>query len=150
LRYANERHVRTIGADINLRYRTNTGLGLMASYNYLHTTGSTIESQFSQPRPHSATWRIEYDHRFSGNYKLYAALSGRYLSHPDTDQPTGGAYSIWKLTFRQEFYKGISLNLAIENLFDYRPKFYYWNSAITTGIGFSAGLTLEIDRIVKH
>lgn len=144
--YCNERGVKVYGADITLRYRTSMGLGTMASYNYQHMSGRKIDSQFSQPRPHSATWRIDYDHNFSSSYRLYASVSGKYLSKPISDFPTDGAYSLWKFSLQQTFLGVIDLNFAIDNLFAYRPKIYYWNSCPTTGRSFSIGISLQLDR----
>lgn len=138
--YVNENDVRTFGVDLTARYRLNCGVGAKVGYSLLLTHGRKFDSAFSQPRRHSANWRLDYEHRFSGNYKLYAGISGRYLGAPDTDLPNSGAYSLWKLTFNQEVWKGITVTLAVDNLFDYRPKIYYWNSAPTTGIGWQAGV----------
>ncbi|MCM1290832.1 MAG: TonB-dependent receptor [Prevotella sp.] len=147
--YSNEDDVKTSGIDLTFRYRANNGFGLSASYNYLNTMGNKLDSQFSQPRPHSATWRIDYDHRFSKKYQLYAGLSGRYLSKADTEYPTDGAYSLWKLTIRQTLSKGIDITFAIDNLFNYKPKIYYYNSPLTKGITWQIGLSLDLNSIIK-
>lgn len=86
--YINEQGVRVMGIDLNARYSLCCGLGTSVNYNYLRVSGNTVESQFSQPRPHSATWRIDYDRQIKRNYGLYVALSGRYLSKPDSKFPT--------------------------------------------------------------
>lgn len=145
--YVNEDGVKVMGVDVNARYRTLFGLGASASYSYLHTVGRSIDSQFTQPRPHSATWRLDYDRQFCKNYRLYASISGRYLSKPESDYETDGAYSLWKLTLRQQVWKGVSVNFIVDNLFNYRPKVYYWNSAPTTGTTWSVGLSLELDEM---
>lgn len=145
--YVNEDGVKVMGVDVNARYRTLFGLGASASYSYLHTVGRSIDSQFTQPRPHSATWRLDYDRQFCKNYRLYASISGRYLSKPESDYETDGAYSLWKLTLRQQVWKGVSVNFIVDNIFNYRPKVYYWNSAPTTGTTWSVGLSLELDEM---
>lgn len=147
--YCNEEGVKVGGIDLTVRYRAQIGLGAMISYNYLHTSGNTIDSQFTQPRPHSATWRLDYDKRISRFYSIYAGISGRYLSRPVSKYETDGAYSIWKFTLRQEIWKGISVNFIIDNLFGYRPKVYYWNSAPTIGRTYSIGVSLDIDSLFK-
>lgn len=144
--YCNEDGVRVSGLDLTARYKMKMGLGATISYNYLHTSGNTIDSQFTQPRPHSATWKVDYEKKFSKYYKLYAGISGRYLSKPVSKYETDGAYSLWKFTLQQEVWKGISVNFIIDNLFGYRPKIYYWNSAPTTGRTWSIGLSLDIDK----
>lgn len=145
--YCNEDGVKVCGLDLNARYHAAMGLGASVSYNYLHVAGRSIDSQFTQPRPHSATCRIDYDHRFCRNYKLYAALSGRYLAKPESDYETDGAYSLWKFTLQQQVWKGINVNFVIDNLFAYKPGTYYWNSATTIGRTWSVGVAFDIDDI---
>ena len=137
------------GLDLTARYRSLAGIGLSLSYNYLHTAGNTVDSQFTQPRPHSATWRIDYEKQICSFYRIYAGISGRYLSRPKSRYETDGAYSLWKFTLRQSVWKGIDINLTIDNLLNYKPKVYYWNSAPTTGLTWSVGLTLDIDDFFK-
>ena len=143
--YCNENGVRVYGLDFSARYRAVCGLGVQLNYNYLHTGGNTIDSQFSQPRPHSITWRIDYDKRICSVYRLYAGISGRYLAKPQSNYDTDGAYSLWKFTLQQQVWRGIRVNLVIDNLFGYKPKVYYWNSAPTTGTTWSAGISLDIN-----
>lgn len=147
--YCNEDGVRVSGIDFTARYRLTSGWGLSVSYNYLHTGGNTVDSQFTQPRPHSATWRLDYEKRICSYYKLYAGISGRHLSKPLSRYETDGAYSLWKFTLQQQFWKGIQVNFIIDNLLDYRPKVYYWNSAPTIGRTYSIGLSLSIDSFFK-
>lgn len=147
--YCNEDGVKVAGLDLNARYRAVMGLGVSLSYNYLHVANRAIDSQFSQPRPHSATWRLDYDKRICSVYKIYASLSGRYLAKPESRYETDSAYSLWKFTLQQSAWKGINVNFVIENLFNYKPKIYYWNSAPTTGRTWTIGLSLNIDEFFK-
>lgn len=145
--YMNEDGVKVMGIDVNARYRTVYGVGASVSYNYMHNKGRTIDSQFTQPRPHSMTWRLDYDKQICSNYNLYAAISGRYLSKPVSHYETDGAYSLWKFTLQQRIFKGISVNLMVDNLLDYKPDVYYWNSAPTTGRTWSVGVSLDINDL---
>lgn len=147
--YCNEEGVKVGGIDATARYRFRCGAGVKVSYNYLHYWGRTIDSQFSQPRPHSATWRLDYDRKFGKLYRLYASISGRYLSAPDTKLESDGAYSLWKFTLEQQVWHGVSVNLIVDNLFNYRPKVYYWNSAPTDGTSWSLGVSLDINEMFK-
>jgi len=148
--YTNEQGVRVAGVDISVRYALHCGPGASFSYNYLHVSDNAINSQFSQPRPHSATWRIDYDRQIRHNYGIYAALSGRYLSRPDSDDETDGAYSIWKFTLQQRVWRGINVNLTIDNIFNYRPDVYYWNSAPTTGRSWQIGISINVNELFKQ
>ena len=147
--YCNENGVRVSGLDISARLRLRMGLGLLFNYNYLHTSGNTVDSQFSQPRPHSMTWRLDYEKRFSDSYKFYVGLSGRYLAKPISNYPTDDAYSVWKFTLQQEVWHGIHVNFVIDNLLNYRPRVYYWNSLPTIGRTWSLGISLDIDTLCK-
>ena len=146
--YWNEDGVRVFGLDLSAQYRFDFGLALRYNYAYMHESGNVIDTQFSQPRTHSMTWRIDYDHRYSRNYAIGASLSGRYLGKPqsgrkDVDQ----GYTLWKLMFQQHILKGIHLNLAIDNILNYKPKAYYYCSPMTTGTTYSVGLSVDIDRL---
>ncbi len=149
--YSNEDGVAVSGVDLSVQYRTDLGVGLKLNYNYLHTSGRTIDSQFSQPRPHSATWRIDFDRQLCRVYGINLALSGRYLSKPDTRLPEADqGYQLWKLSLQQRVWRGISVNCTIDNLFDYKPQVYYWNSAPTAGRTWSVGISLDLDRIATR
>lgn len=147
--YCNEEGVNVFGIDLSAQYRFNFGLGLRYNYAYMHESGNVIDSQFTQPRSHSMTWRADYDHSFSNNYAISVALSGRYLGKPqsgrkDVDQ----GYTLWKLMVQQHILKGIHVNIAVDNLLGYKPKAYYYCSPMTTGTTFSFGVSLDIDKLM--
>lgn len=149
-RYCNEDGVEVSGIDFSAQYRSDMGLGVKLDYSYLHVGGRSVDSQFSQPRPHSATWRLDYDRQLCSFYRINAALSGRYLSSPDTNiEKHDSSYQLWKFTLQQRFLDAVNLNFTVDNLFGYTPKNYYWSSAMTTGRTFSVGLSVDIDRFVK-
>ena len=56
-------------------------------------------------------------------------------------------YSIWKLSLSQRFVKGITLNAAMDNLFNYKPKNYYANSPATLGTTVTVGLSIDINKL---
>lgn len=149
-RYCNEDGVEVSGIDFSAQYRSDMGLGVKLDYSYLHVGGRSVDSQFSQPRPHSATWRLDYDRQLCSFYRINAALSGRYLSSPDTNiEKHDSSYQLWKFTLQQRFLDAVNLNFTVDNLFGYMPKNYYWSSAMTTGRTFTVGLSIDIDRFVK-
>jgi len=114
----------------------------------------------SSTRPHTATARIAYDKDWK-NFGLSVALSGRYLSKVTTDvyteftsyekteKQTYPGYTIWKLSLSQRVWRGVNVTLAVDNLFNYRPRYYYSNSPATTGTTCSAGLSLDIEQMFK-
>ena len=145
--YWNEDGVNVWGIDISMGHYFDWGLTLKLNYSWMHETGNVYFSQFNQPRKHSMTWRIGYAHRFSRHYALDAALSGRHQGEPQsgrTDVDQG--YTIWKLMLQHHLWRGINLNTAIDNLFNYKPKSYYYSSPLTTGTSFSIGVSVDLDK----
>ncbi len=147
--YWNEEGITVWGVDFCMGHIWDCGVSLRINYSWMHETGNVYFSQFTQPRSHSMTWRIGYDHRFSRHYALDAALSGRSLGKPQsgrTDVDQG--YTIWKLMLQHHIWRGINLNTAIDNLFNYKPKSYYYCSPLTTGTSFSIGLSIDLDKCI--
>ena len=146
--YWNEDGITVWGVDFSMGHIWDWGLSLKINYSWLHESGSVFFSQFNQPRSHSCTWRIGYDHRFSRHYAIDAALSGRSQGKPQsgrTDVDQG--YTIWRLMLQHHLWRGINVNTAIDNLFNYKPKSYYYSSPLTTGTSFSVGLSVDLDKI---
>ena len=147
--YWNEDGVNVWGVDVSLGHYFDWGLTIKLNYSWLHETGNVIYSEFSQPRSHSLTWRIGYGHRFSPYYALDAAISGRSQGKPQSgDTNVDQGYTIWKLMLQHHVWHGINVNTAIDNLFNYKPKSYYYTSPLTTGTTFSIGLSVDLDKIL--
>ena len=147
--YWNEDGVTVWGIDASLGHIWDCGVSFRLNYSWMHESGNVYFSEFNQPRTHSMTWRLGYDHRYSHHYALDAALSGRSQGKPQsgrTDVDQG--YTIWKLMLQHHLWRGINLNTAIDNLFNYKPKGYYYSSPLTTGISFSIGLSVDLDKLL--
>ena len=147
--YWNEDGVTVWGKDLSIGHIWDCGLSLKYNYSWMHETGNVVDSQFTQPRSHSMTWRLGYEHRFSRHYALDAALSGRFQGKPQsgrTDVAQG--YTIWKLMLQHHIWRGININTAIDNLFNYKPNGYYYCSPLTKGTSFSIGVSIDIDRML--
>ena len=147
--YWNEEGIKVWGVDVSVGHIFDYGLSLKLNYAWMHETGNVFFSQFSQPRSHSLTWRVGYNHRFSRHYALDAAFSGRSQGKPqsgrkDVDQ----GYTICKLMLQHHIWKGIHVNTAVDNLFNYKPKSYFYSSPLTTGISYSIGLSVDLDEIL--
>lgn len=148
-RYYNEKDVKIAGCDLTSRYRAGFGVGVSVSLNFAHFSGMTVNDQFSPPRPFSATWKIDYQHTFNARYKTYASIGGRYLGKPDCDYDAQGAYSMLKLIVTQSIGRGIDFNLTVDNLLNYKPKIYYWDSPPTSGISWSIGVSINLNELYK-
>ncbi len=146
--YWNEDGIKVWGVDMSLGHIWDCGVSFRLNYSWMHETGNVIYSQFSQPRSHSFTWRVGYDHRFSRYYALDAALSGRSQGKPQSGSTNvDQGYTIWKLMLQHHIWKGINLNTAVDNIFNYKPKAYYYCSPLTSGTSFSIGLSIDVDKL---
>ena len=146
--YANEEGIKVWGIDVSLGHIWDCGLSFKLNYSWMKETGNVYYSDFYQPRSHSITWRIGYDHRFSRHYALDAALSGRSQGKPQSDRTdVDQGYTIWKLMLQHHLWRGICLSTAIDNIFNYEPKSYYYCSPLTTGTSFNIGLSVDLDTI---
>lgn len=158
--YINTEKVDIAGVDINASAKYPCGLGIRVSYGYLHEFMRDGQMKFSSTRPHSATARIEYGKSWD-NYQFNLSLNGRALSKVETNKYVGNnpdegttgvtypGYTMWNLTLTQGIWKGVSLNMAVNNIFNYVPSYYDANSPYTRGTNFSIGLALDVDRFFK-
>ena len=159
MRYANDAPTNIAGADVTFSMRLPCGFGAKLAYTYSHEYTTDGSPSMSTTRPHSLTARVEYGREWK-NYGFNLSLSGRYLAgfsthvYADTtfetlDMQRYPGYTIWKLMFTQDIWKGISLNFIVDNLFNYRPDYYYSNSPVTVGTTFAAGLSLSIEEMFR-
>ena len=158
--YTNMSRLQVMGVDANASGKYRCGISWRLSYAYTYEHIKKGEPMLSATRPHTATARIAYDKDWN-NYGLSVALTGRYLSklttdvytemtsYEQTEKQTYPGYTIWKLSFAQRVRNGINITLVVDNLFNYRPDYYYSNSPCTTGTTFSVGLSLDIEQMSK-
>lgn len=158
--YTNMSRLQVAGVDANVSGKYRCGISWRLSYAYTYEHIKKGEPMLSATRPHTATARIAYDKDWS-NYGLSVALTGRYLSelttdvyteitsYEQTEKQTYPGYTIWKLSLTQRVLRGINITLAVDNLFNYRPDYYYSNSPSTTGTTCSVGLSLDIEQMFK-
>ena len=148
--YWNEDGITVWGVDASLAHIWDCGLMFKLNYSWMKETGSVYYSDFYQPRSHSLTWRIGYDHRFSRHYALDAALSARCQGKPQSGRTNvDQGYTIWKLMVQHHIWRGVNINTAIDNLFNYKPKSYYYCSPLTTGTSFSIGMSVDLDKMIN-
>lgn len=158
--YSNTNKINITGIDINASTRLACGIGVRLSYIYTYEYTPDDSPIVSTTRPHTATTRIDYEKLFN-NYGFILSLNGRFLSKVNTHEYTTTTsdyevqkvsypeYMIWKLSLLQHIGKGIDLTLAVDNLFNYIPSYYYNNSPTTTGTSFSVGLSINMEKFFK-
>lgn len=158
--YTNMSRLQVAGVDANASGRYPCGISWRLSYAYTYEHIRKGEPMLSSTRPHTATARFAYDKDWK-HYGLSVALSGRWLSkvttdvyteltsYEETERQTYPGYTIWKLSLTQRIWRGVNVTLAVDNLFNYRPRYYYSNSPSTTGTACSVGLSLDMERMFK-
>lgn len=158
--YTNMSRLRVAGIDAHASGRYLCGVSWRLSYAYTHEHIKKGEPMLTSTRPHTATARIAYDKDWK-DYGLSVALSGRFLSkvttevytemtsYEKTEEQTYPGYTIWKLSLSQQVGRGANITFAVDNLFNYRPDYYYSNSPTTIGTTCSIGLSLDIEQMFK-
>ncbi len=156
--YRNINGTNMAGADVTFTAKYPCGIGAKFSYSYFHEFPRNGQLVTSATRPHSFTTRIDYG-KVLKNYEFDVVLTGRFLSWAkyntisdtyDSYVPTTSApYTLWNLTFTQRVCRAFRILLGVENLFNYKPKVYEFNSPYTTGTVFSAGLSIDVEQLFK-
>lgn len=159
--YTNMSPLQVAGAEANATGRYACGISWRVSYAYTREMIERGQPLLSSTRPHAATARLAYGKQWK-NYGLNVALSGRWLSrvtcdvytqltsYEQTVRQTYPGYTIWKLSLTQHLWRGMDLSLAVDNLFNYRPDYYYSNSPTTIGTTCSVGLSLNLEQFFKR
>ena len=166
LPYANLDDYNVCGGEIGVQAKWDNGFGARLTYAYTKEQlakdkdGNAINNQYIPAREHAFNARLDYDCQLTKQYGLNIGLQGRVLSgvenveyknYYDVSQGTitveYPAYTIWKLSLVQRIGKAVKVNAALDNLFGYKPKYYYLNIPITDGITFQIGLSIEMDKL---
>lgn len=156
VQYINVDNMKVFGVEATAQAKWNNGLSASLSYNYTHedVSGSGV-LQYCPSRPHSMIAKMNWDKQWCSWYSTNLSLTGRFLSAVtyNTVEMTppfkeysihNPAYTLWKLQLTNRFSKGITLNLAIDNLFNYKPTMHYYNTPTTTGMNFMVGVSWDL------
>lgn len=166
LPYANLDDYSVCGGEIGAQAKWNNGFGARLTYAYTKEQlakdkdGHTINNQYIPAREHALNARVDFDKQLSKKYGLNIALQGRVLSgvenveYKDYYDVSKGtitveypAYTIWKLSVVQRVGNAVKVTAALDNVFGYKPKYYYLNSPITDGVNFKIGMSIDIDKL---
>ncbi len=150
--YINLKRVKIYGVDISAMKSFDFGLTFNGEYIFTHENYSKGDLRANPTRPHALTLKTDWTHvwkpdwRFTAtaNFKWMSAVTGDVLSFFSQEAARTQrypAYSMLGLNISQTFPKNFSLGVSIDNLLNYIPDYYYYNSPLTTGIGGSVSLT---------
>lgn len=160
--YINLPRARVLGLELLATGQWNLGDGhrLRGRANYFFTrewVSGNGATPYCPARPHAFNIRLDWSHQWSSFYGTTFSILGRVLSaveyetiqmdYPFTPyQVCNPAYTIWKLQLQNRLGKAVRLNLALDNVFNYSPSVYYFNSPVTLGINLMAGLSIDLER----
>lgn len=162
LPYVNLRRFNVAGFEASARSHWDCGISARLSYAFVHedvlkdNDDNSLASPYLPSRKHSITGHIDWDHTFSKNYGMNISLDGRWLSGIDNNEfvdyydVTKGvrtvhypAYSIFKIMMQNRIGKHVSVQLSVDNLFNYKPDYHYLNAPMTDGTIAYAGVTIN-------
>ena len=163
LNYENLADYNSRGVEITAQAAWRNGISAKLSYAFTYEKNGRnkedkeANNRFMPARPHSLTARVGWDKSFSGNYSIYIDLNGRLLSivsnkeYKDYYDLSKGtvtvrypAYTLWKLSVSQKFFGKVRLTIALDNIFNYRPRYYYLNAPLTDGINLLVGVSCHL------
>ena len=156
IRYINIGKMNVAGAEITAQGRWGNGLAARITYCYTHEQEKEISATpFCPARPHTINFKGTWDKEWTEGYSTELLISGRFLSEvgytsmtayePFTSFKTKSpAYTIWKAQLTQTIKNKVRINIAIDNIFNYAPKTYEYNSPVTLGANLMVGIGLEL------
>lgn len=154
------------GMEASAKARWKNGFSARISYSYTDEQlpkdkeGRTANNQYIPARKHALNAHTDWEHRFTSWYGLNIAIDGRVLSGVDNveyadyyDISRGTvsvhypAYTMWKILLSNRLGKAFKLTLTVDNILNYKPKYYYLNAPLTDGANFMVGLSVDVDKL---
>lgn len=154
------------GIEASAKARWKNGFSARISYSYTDEQlpkdkeGRTANNQYIPARKHALNAHTDWEHRFTSWYGLNIAIDGRVLSGVDNveyadyyDISRGTvsvhypAYTMWKVLLSNRLGKAFKLTLTVDNILNYKPKYYYLNAPLTDGANFMVGLSVDVDKL---
>lgn len=171
--YLNQHRMNICGIDLSAAKSFNFGLTAHAGYVFTYEKYHKGDLRANPTRPHALTLQADYAHDWSAgwqfaasaNFKWMSAVTGDILSMFSTEaarQEHYPAYSLLGMNVSQaiplyrkfkrrdntetsgKLSPKLIVAAIIDNLLNYRPEYYFYNSPITTGTTFQVALTLKL------
>ena len=155
--YSNIDNAKIYGADVNIKVNLSKNFALKAGYAYVNDRQLVNGYNTSSTRPHSATFRFEYNFNY-WKCPFTVGLNGRYLGGVSTwsqsdnniyEENRYEAYTIWKMNVVATLPYGIKANIGVNNIFNYKPKVVTYNAGITRGTTVFAGISISLDKMFE-
>ena len=154
--YVNRGDANIFSLEFSAQHKFRCGLTLAAAYTYVHDN----QEKASTVRPHTFFLKIDYSRNLIKKYITSLSFSGKIVSAMDvwnatTESSTDAkkrykirqeAYSNWRLIYNQELPYGFHLGAGINNVFDYKPKFWSFYSNLTPGRTYFVGLSWNFKK----
>lgn len=157
--YINLENVRVLGLEATAQAKWLLGdasmLGARLSYCYTHeeVKGNNV-NQYCPARPHAVNVRVDWDKQWTKGYGTSIVLTGRVLSAitynsvemvaPFNEYEVHNpAYTIWKIQLTNRIREKLRVNIAVDNIFNYAPSTYYFNSPVTLGVNLMVGASYD-------
>lgn len=131
MRYFNADKAKTTGVETIVRYTLNFGLVLTGSYAYVDDYAKLNGLNTSYVRPHSITCNAMYARKF-GKIGVNCSLNGQWASPIDVykvdidtnkyEKVSFDSRTLCSLNAGVSLPRGISLNMSIDNLFNYKDR----------------------------
>ncbi len=155
LQYINLKRLYLTGVDVSAMRSFPFGLTVSGEYVFTHEVYGKGDLRANPTRPHALTLKADYSRLWKPDWRFNATANFKWLSSVTGDvmslfSPEAArtqrypAYSMLGVTVSQTFPKGFTLGVSIDNLLNYIPDYYYYNSPLTTGIGGSVSLTWQM------
>ena len=165
LNYVNLHRYTVSGGEASVQGRWTNGLTAKLSYAFTNEhiakskDGKTANNQYIPARKHTLTARVDWMKTLSKELTLTTGLNGRFLSGVDnveykdyyninagTVRVHYPAYTLWRLSASLQITRWAKVDLALDNLFNYKPKYYYLNCPLTDGINLMAGISVDLHK----
>lgn len=163
LKYLNLDKYSVYGFEATIQARWNFGFSGQVSYAFTHENfpkdkdGNTANNQYIPAREHTLTAHLEWQKNIASDYDFTFGVNGRALSgvtnleYKDYYDISAGTvnvhyppYTLWKISAALSFKKHVRVTLAIDNIFNYKPKYYYLNAPLTDGTDVITGISIAI------
>ena len=157
--YQNTESSTLIGLDYHLQYKPVKNWFVKLAYSYIKEN-KVKGDRISTISPHTGNLTLGYKYQ-KNDYSLNVSLNGKYIGSKDAYETDTiihngenidatyiihyDGYSIWQLSVYQK-YKFVNVTFGANNLFNFTPNVYTFNTTISHGRNYFVGLKFNINN----